>query len=274
MTTALLLAVNAIIPTIGFSYDKKHFYITNIAIPAVLGGVRAYYEGTNILKAILQGATGGYMMQEGLKGIANAEEKSGAYAWKHKLLFNFGASLADCAGRPQMEYKMDIGPFWVIAKDQKVSIKLGINAVIVPLVHIAEGSKFDKKLSLKYGTTTFKRRKNANGTLLGSTALAYSNANVMTTNIDGEHAGHELVHTFQYRRDDLSPIKVSNIIPRFEERFSKAFGNYWYDDSGWAINWGIQCAWADTREKSKSFDIPLEKEAYWLENKYKYNLNH
>ena len=254
------------------SYDKKQFYVTNVAFPALMGGIRAYYEGTNIFKAILQGATGGYLMVEGLKGIAKAEVKSSSYAWGHKLLFNFGASVADSAGRPQMEYKMDVGPVWIIAKDNKLKFKLGINAVIVPLIHVFEGSKFDSKLSLKYGTLAFKRKKSKDGTLLGTSALAYSNANVITTNIEGDHAGHELIHTFQYRRADLSPLKLSNIIPRFEERFSECFGNCWYDDTGWAAEWGLQCGWADINHKNKSFDIPFEKEAYWVENTYLHNL--
>ena len=38
--------------------------------------------------------------------------------------------------------------------------------------------------------------------------------------------------------------------------------------TAWSINWGLQCAWADTMGKSKDFDIPLEKEAYYLEGKY------
>ncbi len=252
-----------------YAYSEKNFYITNMTIPAVLGAIKAYYEGTPIPRAFFQGAFGGFMMQEGLKGIANAENKSSGYAWRNKIIFNIGSSLAECAGSKDTVFRMDMGPVWLTFKDNKVKYQLGLNSTVVVLSHFIEGSKIDFKRSFKYGTFAFEKKCNKDGTLLGSSALAYSNANIITTNSDGEHAGHELTHTFQYRRDMMSPLKLSNVIPRFRERI----GDLWFDDTGWTANWGLQCAWADIRHKDKSFEIPLEKEAYWLEGKYKTNYN-
>lgn len=248
------------------AYEKKYFYITNMAIPAVLGSIKAYHQGNSIRRAFLQGVLGGVIMQEGLKGIANAENHSTATAWKNKILFNFGASLAESAGESRITYKMDFGPFWFTHQENnKIKVQLGLNSTVVVASHLLSNSKFDWKNSVKYGTFAFKRNCNRDGTLLGSGALAYSNANIITTNYDGEHAGHELTHTFQYRRDMMSPLKISNLVPRFKERI----GGVWFDDTAWTINWGLQCGWAEIRDKDRSFDIPLEREAYWLERKYK-----
>ncbi len=248
------------------AYSKKHFYITNMAIPAILGGIKAYYEGNPVEKAILQGALGGLIMQEGLKGIADAENHSTASAWKNKLIFNYGASLAESAGEDKIVYRMDIGPLWLTYQDNnKIKTQLGVASTLVTCSHLINKSKFDAKNSLKYGTVAFKRACSSDGTLRGSSALAYSNANIIATNFNGEHAGHELTHTFQYRRNMISPLKVTNLVPTVERNLH----DIWFDDSAWAINWGLQCAWADIRHKDKSFDIPLEREAYWLEEKYK-----
>jgi hypothetical protein len=248
------------------AYENKYFYITNMAIPAVLGSVKAYYEGNSIKRAFFQGLIGGLIMQEGLKGIANAENHSSATAWKNKILFNYGASLAESAGESRITYKMDFGPFWLTHQENnRIKVQIGLNSAVVVASHLASKSSFDLENSLKYGTFAFKRNCNRDGTLLGSSALAYSNANIITTNFDGEHAGHELTHTFQYRRDMMSPLKVSNLIPKFKEKI----GDAWFDDTAWTINWGLQCGWAELRDKDKSFDIPLEREAYWLERKYK-----
>ena len=109
------------------------------------------------------------------------------------------------------------------------------------------------------------RSADSDGTLNGSSALAYSNANTFTTNGTGAHAGHELVHTFQYRRDAMYPLRVGSFIKGFDEYL----GDRWVDDTAWSINWGLQCAWADATGRSKDFDIPMEKEAYYLEKRYR-----
>ncbi len=245
-------------------FTEKEIALLNIGIPAAIAGIRAYHSGESIEKAVMQAAFGGYIMQQGFKQAPKLENKTAWQAWQAKLMVNLGASLAESAG-DRFVFRMDVGPVWVIADAGTIKIKPALNAVIAPIVHLAEGSKFDLKRSLKYGTMAFKRGLASDGTLNGSGALAYSNANTFTTDSNGSHAGHEMVHTFQYRRDAMYPVNISSLIPGVAEKL----GDGWVDDTSWSINWGMQCAWADQNGKSKDFDIPMEKEAYYLEQKYR-----
>jgi len=246
------------------AFSDKELAITSIGIPAALAALRAHYNGTSVKKAVIQAAFGGYLMQEGFKMAPKLEEKATWYAWQAKVMVNLGASLAESAGE-DFVYRMDIGPVWLIADGRHLKFRPGINAVIAPVVHFIEGSRLDLGRSLKYGTLAFERSSRKDGTLNGTGALAYSNANTFTTNHDGEHSGHELVHTFQYRRDAMSPLRIGNLVSGLEKRI----GDDWVDDTGWSINWGLQCGWAEYNKKSKDFDIPLEKEAYYLEKTYR-----
>lgn len=249
---------------IARAFSNKELAITSIGIPAVLAAMRAHYNGTSVKKALIQAAFGGYLMQEGFKMAPKLEEKPAWYAWQAKIMVNLGASLAESAG-DDFVYRMDIGPVWLVADGRNIRLKPAINAVLAPIVHVFEGSKPDWGRSLKYGTLAFERSSSRDGTLNGTGALAYSNANTFTTNRNGEHSGHELVHTFQYRRDAMSPLRIGNLITEIDERL----GDTWIDDTGWSISWGLQCAWAEYKDKSKDFDIPFEKEAYYLEKEYR-----
>lgn len=238
-------------------------YITNIAIPAGIAALRAHYEGTSIKDAVIQAVFGGYMMQESIKRAAKLEEKSSWYAWQTKFMFNLGASICESAGYEKFTFRMDIGPVWLISENEKIKFKLGINSLITPIIHVIEGSKFNHKQSLKYGTFVFERDTDRFGRLKGSDALAYSTANTFTTNKLGNHVGHEVIHTYQYRRNCLYPIQIGDYWPELTTKYFKE--DKWVDDTGWAMNWALQCSWARWRNKNKNFDIPLEQEAYGME---------
>lgn len=251
------------IPTAYAKFSEKRLYITNIAIPAGMAALRAHYEGTSIKNAIIQAIFGGYIMSESLKSAAKLEEKTTLQAWQTKLMFNLGASLCESAGLEKFTFKMDIGPVWLVSEENDLKFKLGINGVIAPIFHLLDGSKFDHKQSLKYGTFVFERKSEKDGRLYGSDALAYSTANTFVTNKNGNHSGHELIHTYQYRRNNLYPIQIGDYWPEFTTKYFKE--DKWIDDTGWFLNWSMQCGWAKWRHKNKDFDIPLEQEAYYME---------
>ncbi len=245
------------------AFGEKEVALINMGIPAIQAGIRAHRRGTNIGKAVLQALFGGYIMQQGFVLAPNNEKAPAWKAWRSKIMVNLGASLAESAGE-EFKFRMDIGPFWFLADKEGFEFKPGINSSIAPVIHIFEGSKIDWGNSFKYGTMAFKRPANYDGTINSSGALAYSNANTFTTNMSGAHAGHELVHTFQYRREAFMSPSVSQLFPEIGEQI----GDGWVDDTGWSVNWGLQCTWADMYGKSKDFDIPMEKEAYYLEERY------
>lgn len=267
MITIVLLYSTFNLPSAYAKFDKKRMYITNLVIPAAIAGFRAHYEGTSIKKAVLQALLGGYIMQEGFKCAAKMEEENTLYAWRTKLMINLGASICESAGYDKFKFRMDVGPVWLVTEDRKLKVKLGINSVIAPIIQLADGSKFDAKNSLKYGTFVFKRGRHADGTLKGSNALAYSQANLFVTGSDGRHSGHEMIHTYQYRRNAIYPIQISNVWPEFTLKYFKP--DKWVDDTGWFVNWMLQCGWADWRNKNKEFDIPLEQEAYYMEKRHR-----
>lgn len=246
------------------AFNERDVLMLNVALPAAFAAIRAYHNGEDPQKAALQAAFGGYLMHQGFKMAPKMQEQTAAKAWQAKCMVNLGASIAESAGK-EFVFRMDIGPVWLIAKDGDIKFRPGLNSVIAPAIHLLEGSTLDFERSLRYGTMAFKRSADYDGTLNGSSALAYSNANTFTTNGTGAHAGHELVHTFQYRRDAMYPLRVGNFIKGFDEYL----GDRWVDDTAWSINWGLQCAWADATGRSKDFDIPMEKEAYYLEKRYR-----
>ena len=156
------------LPKAYAKFDEKRLYVTNVVLPAGMAALRAHFEGTSIKDAIIQAIFGGYIMQESLKKAAKIEKKSAWYAWETKLMFNLGASLCESAGLEKFTFKMDIGPIWLIGEDNKFKFKYGINGVIAPIFQLSDGSKFDYKQSLKYGTFVFKRKSHSNGHLYGS----------------------------------------------------------------------------------------------------------
>mgnify|MGYP000871459899 CR=1 FL=1 len=265
---SLLLIVTLVAMTASHSkvraFNERDVLILNVALPAAFAAIRAYHNGEDPQKAAIQAAFGGYLMHQGFKMAPRMQEESAAKAWQAKCMVNLGASIAESAG-DKFVFRMDIGPVWLIAKDGDIKIRPGLNSVIAPAIHLIEGSTLDFKRSLRYGTMAFKRSADSDGTLNGSSALAYSNANTFTTNGSGAHASHELVHTFQYRRDAMYPLRAGSFIKGLDERI----GDTWVDDTAWSINWGLQCAWADATGRSKDFDIPMEKEAYYLEQRYR-----
>lgn len=247
----------------ALAFGEKELLLLNVGIPAIRAAIKAHRTGYPIEKAVLQAAFGGYIMQEGFKLAPKVEKSSAWEAWQAKLMVNFGASLAESAA-DEFRFRMDIGPVWLETDGDKVRFRPALNAVVAPLIHLKSGAKIDWSNSFKYGTLALSRNKNSNGTLNSSGALAYSQANTFITDPTGAHAGHELVHTFQYRREAMSNFNLSNLSPWFKERL----GDGWVDDTNWTISWALQCAWADATGKSKDFDIPMEKEAYYLEHKY------
>lgn len=245
------------------AYGEKEILLINMGIPALKAAYRADQQGKPIFKAVVQALFGGYIMYQGFKIAPRIESEPAWKAWQAKLMVNFGASLAESAGK-EFEFKMDIGPVWMIADGKKIRFKPAINAVVAPIIHLAEGSRLSLKDSFRYGTLAFKRSAKRDGTINKAGALAYSNANTFTTNDNGNHVGHELVHTFQYRRAAIDFPNIGSLLPEAK----KQIGEGWVDDTNWSIGWGLQCAWADMVGKSKDFDIPMEKEAYYLESKY------
>ncbi len=248
---------------IARAFGERDLLIINLGIPALKAAYKADREKKPIIKSVVQAIFGGYIMYQGFKLAPRIENEPAWRAWQAKLLVNFGASLAESAG-DEFVYRMDIGPVWLIADKNRVRFKPALNATIAPLIHLAEGSKFSWENSFKYGTLAFKRPIRADGTINSAGALAYSNANTFITNENGNHAGHELVHTFQYRRAMIDWPNVSYFLPEAK----KQIGDGWIDDTNWSIGWGLQCAIADMNGQSKDFDIPMEKEAYYLERKY------
>ena len=248
------------------AYGKKEVLLINLGIPALRAAYQADKAGKPIVKSVVQAIFGGYIMYQGFKLAPELEHEPAWKAWKSKLMVNFGASLAESAGRSdEFVFRMDIGPVWMIAKDNDIKFKPALNAVVAPIVHLTEGSKFNWKNSLKYGTLAFERSARYDGSINSSGALAYSNANTFTTNKNGNHAGHEMVHTLQYRRANMNWPNISYFLPEAK----KQIGDGWIDDTNWSVGWGLQCAWADMNGDSKDFDIPMEKEAYYLERTYR-----
>ncbi len=245
------------------AYGERDLLLINLGIPALKAAYNADRHKKPIVKAVVQALFGGYIMYQGFKLAPRIETEPAWRAWQAKLMVNFGASVAESAGE-EFVYRMDIGPVWLIADKNRVSFKPAINATIAPLVHLAEGSHFNWRNSLKYGTLAFERSSRRDGTINQAGALAYSNANTFTTNENGNHAGHELVHTLQYRRAAIDWPNVSYFLPEA----GRQIGDGWLDDTNWSVGWGLQCAIADMNGQSKDFDIPMEKEAYYLERKY------
>ncbi len=245
------------------AYGEKELLLINLGIPALKAAYKADREGKPILKSVVQAVFVGYIMYQGFKLAPRIEKEPAWRAWQAKLMVNFGASIAESAG-DRFVYRMDIGPVWMIADRGKIRFKPAINAVVAPVVHLLEGSKFNWRDSLRYGTTAFTRPARRDGTLNSAGALAYSNTNAFITNQNGDHAGHEMVHTFQYRRAAIDWPNASYFFPEIQDRL----GDNWIDDTNWSIGWGLQCAIADMNGNSKDFDIPMEKEAYYLERKY------
>lgn len=244
------------------AFNGRDLAILNTAVPIIQAGWRAHRNGNPVGKAIFQAAAGGFMMQRAFEMAAEVDENTTWKAWQAKLLLNLGASLAESAGK-KLIFRMDIGPVWVFLEDGHFSYKFGIQGFFVPWVNNLDGAKIDLGRSLKFGTIAMQRNQRADGTISSNGALAYSNANNFITNPKGSHVGHELVHTFQYRRDAFSSPKISNLIPSVQNWIP----HNWVDDTGWSVDWGAQCLWAKIKGEDKDFNILMEKEAYYLTRK-------
>jgi len=241
------------------AFNGRDLAVINVVIPAIQAGIRAHRRGNPIGRAVIQAICGGLIMQKGFEIAANASNSNSWKAWQAKILVNTGASLAESA-HDRFKFRMDLGPIWLIADSEGLQFKPGLHSTIAPLLNLSEGAKLNFDRSLRFGTLVFERKSNWDGTIGTRGALAYSNANNFITNTNGAHAGHELVHTFQYRRDAFSSLKLGTLFPKLNELID----DNWIDDTGWSLNWGTQCLWANYADKNRDFDILMEREAYYL----------
>jgi hypothetical protein len=245
------------------AFSERDVLLVNLGVPVIRAALKAHQEDKPMAKSIVQALFGGYIMYQGFKQAPDIENQPAWRAWQAKLMVNFGASLAESAGE-EFVFRMDMGPIWMIADKNNIRFRPGINATIAPVVHLLEGAELNWANSFKYGTLAFKRSADFKGAINSSGALAYSNANTFITNENGQHAGHELVHTFQYRRANMEWPGFGDFFPELKDRL----GENWIDDTHWSVGWGLQCFWADLNGQSKDFDIRMEKEAYYLEREY------
>lgn len=241
------------------AFNGRDMVVLNVVVPVVQAGFRAHRQKKPVGSAILQAIAGGLMMQKAFEMVAETNDQSFLKAWKSKILLNFGASMCESAGG-EFQYRMDIGPIWFFANANGTRFRPGLHSSIAPLLNMDDGARVDWRRSLKFGTAMFTRPKKSNGTIGSDGALAYSNANNIITDFEGSHVGHELVHTFQYRRDVLTIPGLTS----FGSTLSRFFGDRFVDDSGWSIDWGLQSLWSDMKFQNRDFDIPMEKEAYYL----------
>lgn len=241
------------------AFNQREVNLLNIGLPMIRAGIRAHRRRQPLVPAVLQAAFGGLMMRRAFEMTERAEEKSAWNAWKAKLALNLGASLAESAGGP-LRFRMDLGPLWVVAENDRIDWRVGLHGAIAPLLNMSDGARISWGQSFRYGTLAFKRDRNLDGTIGTRGALAYSNANNFITNEAGRHAGHELIHTYQYRRDVFLSPRLTRLIPALGDRL----GERWVDDTGWGVSWGAQCLWAGLTGKDRDFEIPMEKEAYFL----------
>lgn len=244
------------------AFNGRDLVILNVAIPVIQAGLRARRNETPVGPALLQAAVGGLIMQKGFEVAAETKNATHWKAWQAKLLVNTGASIAESAGS-RFQFRMDIGPVWMIADAGGCRFRLGMHGVIAPLLNLRDGAKIDLERSFRFGTTAMTRHRRADGTIGANGALAYSNANNFITDPHGNHVGHELVHTFQYRRDAFESPKVTSLLSIPPEKFDR----YWVDDTGWGLNWAEQWIQADLTKQNKDFDLLMEKEAYYLSDK-------
>jgi hypothetical protein len=244
-------------------FNSQDMLILNVGIPVLQAGWRAHRHRTPLGRALLQALAGGLMMNKGLEQAAKTDGESAWKGWQAKIMMNLGASLAESAGK-EFCFRMDIGPVWFLADQYGWKFRPGVHGTIAPLLNLAEGAKIDWKRSFRFGTMAFHRPQNWDGTIGSNGALAYSNANNFITDERGSHVGHELVHTFQYRRDAFFSPSLAKLVPEFEN----AIADNWVDDTGWSLNWAVQCAWSDLKYQDKDFDILMEREAYYLSEKY------
>ncbi|RCK80062.1 MAG: hypothetical protein OZSIB_3566 [Candidatus Ozemobacter sibiricus] len=241
------------------AFGDKEVTLINLGLPMIRAAIRARRHRRRMAPAVLQAGLGGYMMRKAMEKAELAEGRTAWEAWRAKLMMNMGASLAESAGG-DLEFRMDLGPVWMVTQDGKIHWKLGLHGSLAPLLNRADGARVNWPQSFRYGTLAFHRERNADGTIGSRGALAYSNANNFITNDRGHHAGHELIHTFQYRRDAFLSPRLTRLWPGLADRLD----DVWLDDTGWAINWSAQCLWARSTGADRDFDILMEKEAYYL----------
>ncbi|HOT27466.1 MAG TPA: hypothetical protein PLU72_04700 [Candidatus Ozemobacteraceae bacterium] len=246
------------------AFTGRDLAALNIAVPAVTAGWRAHRRGTAVGPAILQALAGGLCMQKAMETAAKVRDDDPWRAWRAKFLMNVGASLAESAPEGRFLYRMDFGPVWLEAGPGGFRFKPGLHGSLAPLLNLADGARIDPGRSLRLGTLAYERNRNRDGTIGRNGALAYSNANNLVTNRNGDHAGHELIHTFQYRRDVSIWPSLGQLFPAIRCRTDR-----WVDDTGWSVAWGSQCAASRIAGQDRDFDILMEREAYELTDTYR-----
>jgi len=246
------------------AFNGRDLAVLNIAAPAVVAGWRAHRHGTPVGPAILQAMAGGLFMQKAMETAAKTRDDDPWRAWRAKFMMNIGASLAESTPEGRFRFRMDLGPFWLEAGPGGCRFRPALHAALAPLLNMADGAQLDLKRTLRLGTLSFERNRNRDGTIGRNGALAYSNANNLVTNRNGEHVGHELVHTFQYRREAFLSPSLGQIIPSIRCRTGR-----WVDDTGWSVAWAAQCLTADIRGQKRDFDILMEREAYELTDSFR-----
>lgn len=245
------------------AFTGRDLAALNIAVPALTAGWRAHRRRTPVGPAILQALAGGLFMQKAMETAAKTHDDDPWRAWRAKFLMNIGASLAESAPEGRFVYRMDLGPIWLEAGPGGCRFKPGLHASFAPLLNLGDGARIDLGRTLRLGTLSFVRNRNMDGTIGRNGALAYSNANNLVTNRNGDHVEHELIHTFQYRRDISLWPSLGQLFPAIRCRTDR-----WVDDTGWSVAWGSQCTASKLTGQNRDFDILMEREAYELTDTY------
>ncbi|MBF0543674.1 MAG: hypothetical protein HQM08_04540 [Candidatus Riflebacteria bacterium] len=242
------------------AFNEQNIILINVILPAIKAGYETHKHGGNVGSAILQAIAGGLVLQKGLKIAGDCNQNDDWEAWRAKILVNVGTSLMESAGKEKFRFRMDMGPVWVSTGEGGLKFQLGIHSTITSILNFHEGASFDLQRSLGFGTMCFSRPRNLDGTIGTKGTLAYSNGNNIITDFNGDHVGHEFVHSLQYRRDAwLVPS-----LGKFFNGFPEKLGKIWMDDTGWSVDWVAQSLLAGPLHLNKDFDIPMEKEAYYI----------
>jgi len=260
LVIALLLglAIGAVTPNIE-AWRQGDEVAINIVIPVAISAYRAHRHRRPVGKAILQSLAGGIMVWKGLEKAGLADNRDPWQAWQGKFLVNLGSSLIESAATATQTFRADFGPLWVITDGHKTRVRVGLHSALVTAAALLDGSRFSWRDSGRIGTLAFTRPMSADGSIGFNGALAYTKGNVVTLNPQGNHAGHELVHALQYRRDNALMPGITKIFPQTRHWF-RAFE----DDTGWLLNWTAQKAASGMLDHNMDFDSAMEKEAYYL----------
>ena len=258
--------------------NDLQYGLVNVGIGSVVGGVGAIINkkpeeefGKTLLKGLVQGGFGGYLIYESKRFLREfSETKNYNYIWPSKIVNAAGSSIIENAAAnrdfwARWHINFGFNRFEVDTKDNfRISYRI-MPVSLTSTLYLFSHERFDLDRSIVFGTFVFEAQRPIEGAGFEAEGAAFQDAILLKRISDGAQVteAHELVHVYQneslvgfnmFFNRPLEKLKESN-------KYFRLYDKIFYTDFHTLIRQGIY----NLEEEHNGYRaVSFEKEARYF----------